>query len=184
MKKLFGILFLVVFLSGCAMRTVRMASGTPATSGGYERQPRRIAVPEYTPLMWLEEKRLAVVVTTGGWNNSIQAVLEDLFRGRGATVVALAGQYNSTPYFQSGSAPAVDFVAETRVEERNCGYYYYSTCVVASIRVIGSDNVVRATGIGEYRGHRGPYIVYGWNYYDDRYRAYAVAARAAVDSLR
>jgi len=164
-----------------------VASTPPAPRGEYEQErPKKIFAPEYTPVPWMENKKVAVIVVSGGWVNSIQAVLEDLFRGRGANVVALSGNYGS-PYFTSSRRPSIDFVAEARLEEYNCGYYSYGICVRCSLRIINSDNTVVAVGIGDYFGGRN--VVYwqwgSWgNYYQDRYRAYTLAARAAVNSLR
>lgn len=116
-----------------------------------------------TPLPWIYGERVSVEVR-GGWGESLQAVIEDEFRGRGAVVVSSLRRYRHSD--DIGAAFIVS------VDTRQRGEY-----ILVSIRVIDArDNVVRA--IGDARAYRGRGYGSG-----SSYEPYITAARAAVEKL-
>lgn len=114
-----------------------------------------------TPLPWLYGERVSVDVR-GGWGESLQAVIEDELRGRGAVVVATARRYYRSDNIGAAFVAAVDICNRGDV-------------IIASIRVIDTkNNVVRAIGDGRAwrrcRTH-------------SDYDAYLLAARMAARRL-
>lgn len=122
-----------------------------------------VGLPSLTPLPWMEGERVIVDVRGGAWRDSLQSVVEDELRGRGAVVVVPIGR----SYYRRSEELAATYLIN--VDSHRRGDY-----VTVTLRVIdNTSNVLRATG----RGH---------SYYDrhsSAYDSYALAARAATIDL-